>query len=117
MFFRMLGSLLPTKKNREAYKRDQQLFYLIENDPEFIQSAKKSSISTDEMDALYRRLDEATAPSRKPSFKEFLYRAHDTLYQKITKNWDKGLDALTPERRAELLRGCEVGSAKSEASH
>ncbi len=116
MFFRMIGSLLPTQKNREAYKRDQQLFYLIENDPDFAQSAKESTISKQEMDDLYKRLDEATAPSRKSSLKEFLYRIHDSLYQKITKNWDKGLDALTPQRRAELLRDCEIVSAKPQAS-
>ena len=116
MFFRMIGSLLPTKKNKEAYKRDQQLFYLIENDPDFSQSAKESTISKQEMDDLYKRLDEATDPARKSSFKESLYRVHDSLYQKITKNWDNVLDALTPERRAELLRDCEIMSAKPQAA-
>ena len=107
MFLRLIGTLLPTKINKEAFKRDQQLFYLIENDPEFIDSAKQSTISKDEMDDLYKRLDETASPKNKHAFKEFLFRIYETLHSKITKNWDKGLDALTPERRAELLRSCE----------
>ena len=106
MFLRMIQSMLPTKANKEAYMRDQQLIFLIENEPELFQSVKQSSnISSEEMDALYRRLDQEAARSEN-FFKKHLNRLYTSLYEKATKNWDKGLGALTPERRAELLRDC-----------
>lgn len=102
MILDLFVSLIPTKKNKEEYKKEQQVLYLTENDPEFFQSTEPK-LSYNEVLLLYKRLHEA---EKKHANRELLYRIYDTLYQKITKNWDKGLDALTPQRRAELLREC-----------
>lgn len=102
MIFRMILSLLPTAKNRESYKRDHQLAYLIEHEPDLFQGAQASDLSEQDILNLQARIDREVEKPRRKALNNF----YSILYPKITRNWDKGLGALTDARRAELLRDC-----------
>ena len=103
MLLRMFLSLLPTKRNKENYKRDNQLAYLIEHEPDLFQDVQVSDLSDEDIAHLQARLDSEQEGSRHKK-RDSLYTL---LYSKVTQSWDKGLGALTETRRAELLRDCQ----------
>lgn len=103
MILRIIMSLVPTKRNKENFKRDHQLAYLIENEPELFQNVQTADLSDEDISQLQSQLDSEDGRARHKK-RDSLYTL---LYSRITRRWDKGLGALTDARRAELLRDCQ----------